>query len=118
MSLRKFNAMPSVTVEKVKAHHTYLRPKKEKPSHRSTDDWEGDWQGNCKAPWEIGAIKGLCAGKPKKNLDRDRIFDTKNDGKSLPKKKETKHEKLSRAYVMRDSKKYHEVDGRYVAAGL
>ena len=119
MSLRKFNAMPSVTVEKVKAHHTYLRPKKEKLSHRDTTDWEFDaGQGNCKAPWEIGAIKGLCAGKPKKNLDRDRIFDTKDDGKSLPKKKETKFEKLSRAYVMCDSKKYHEVDGRYVAAGL
>ena len=118
MSLRKFNPHKNITVAQVKAHHTYLKPKKEKPSHRSTEDWEGDWQGNCKAPWEIGAIKGLCAGKQKKKLKKDHIFDTTNDGKSLPKKKETKHEKLSRAFVMCNSKKFHQIDGRYVAAGL
>jgi len=118
-SIKKFNAHRDIRIDRVKAHHTYLKPKKVKGQARDDTDWEGDWQGNLRAPWELSHVKGLQAGKPKKKLDRERIFDTKDDGKSLPKIKETKKEKLSRAFVMMDSKKYHQIDdGRFVAAGL
>ena len=94
-SLKKFNTHRDIRIDRVKAHHTYLKP------------------------WELKHVKGLQAGKPKKNLKRERIFDTTNDGKPLPKIKETKKEKLSRAFVMMDSKKYHQIDdGRFVAASL
>ena len=120
MSLRKFDTHRDIRLDRVKAHHTYLKPKKVKGQGRDDTDWEIDaGQNNLKAPWELKHVKGLQAGKPKKNLDRKRIFDTTNDGKPLPKIKETKKEKLSRAFVMMDSKKYHQIDdGRFVAASL
>ena len=84
-SIKKFNPHKEIRIDRVKAHHTYLRPKKEKPSFRDTTDYEGDWE---------------------------------HDGKPFKKKKELKKEKLSRAFVMMDDKKYHEIDGRYIPAGL
>lgn len=117
-SIKKFNPHKDIRIDRVKAHHTYLRPKKEKPSFRDTTDWEGDPFGYCKAPWEIANVKHLCAGKPKNRLVREKVFDTTDDGKPFKKKKETKKDKLSRAFVMMDSKKYHEIDGRFIPASL
>ena len=43
----------------------------------------------------------------------DTVFDVNQDGKLKKVKKETKAEKLSRAYVMLDSKKYHAINGKF-----
>ena len=117
-SIKKFNPHRDIRIDRVKAHHSYLRPKKEKPSARDTTDWEGDYENQCAAPWEIKNIKNLCAGKPKNRLEREKIFDTKDDGKPFKKKKEPKKERLARAFVMLDNKKYHEIDGRYIPCSL
>ena len=117
-SIKKFNPHRDIRIDRVKAHHSYLKPKKEKPSFRDTTDWEGDYEHNCKAPWEISHVKNLCAGKPKNRLELEKIFDIKDDGKPFKKKKELKKEKLSRAFVMLNEKKYHEIDGRYIQASL
>ena len=118
MSLGKFNAHRDIRIDRVKAHHSYLRPKKEKPMSRDTTDYEGDYDKQCAAPWEITNVKGLCAGKPKNKLEREKIFDINNDGKPFKKKKEPKSERLARAFVMLDSKKFHEIDGRFIQAPL
>lgn len=117
-SIKKFNPYQNIRIDKIKAHHTILKAKKEKPSFRDTTDWEGDYEGNNKAPWEHTHVKGLQAGKQKPKLVKDKIFDVKNDGKMFKKKKETKADKLSRAFVMFDDKKYHQIDGKFRVAGL
>ena len=61
MSLGKFNAHRDIRIDRVKAHHSYLRPKKEKPMSRDTTDYEADYDKQCAAPWEITNVKGLCA---------------------------------------------------------
>ena len=53
MSLGKFNAHRDIRIDRVKAHHSYLRPKKEKPMSRDTTDYEGDYDKQCAAPWEM-----------------------------------------------------------------
>ena len=118
MSTKKFNAHQTIRIDRIKAHQTVLRPRKEKPAFRSTTDYDAESEGYTKQPWEMKHVKNLGAGKAKKNLKLEKIFDTKNDGKSYVKKKETKHDKLSRAFVMYDSKKFHEIDGRYIPAVL
>jgi len=61
-------------------------------------------------PNEFTLVPGLQGGKQKPKITKEKLFDTKNDGKPFPKKKMTKVEKLSRAYNMIDGKKhYHEV---------
>ena len=56
--------------------------------------------------------------KEKKKMDntsginKEDIFDTKNDGKPMKKKKVTKKEKDTRAFIMMDGKKFHEVGGK------
>ena len=82
-SIKKFNAHKNIRIDRVKAHHTILRPKKKKGQARDDTDWEGDYENNMAQPWEIANVKNLCAGKPKKNLKRERIFDTMDDGKVL-----------------------------------
>ena len=111
MSLKKFNAHQDMRIDRVKAHHMYLKKEKKKMDNtiglRVCDEDQED-----KQPWEIGKVKNLCQGKPKPKLDKDTIFDTNGDGKPLKKKKEGKKEKDSRAFVMCDHKKYHEIGGQ------
>ena len=47
------------------------------------------------------------AGKPKQNLDKDHVFDVKQDGKPIKKKKVSKADKLKTPYVMYNDKKFH-----------
>ena len=65
-----------------------------------------------KQPWELNKVKGLCAGKPKPKLDKEVIFDTKNDGLPMKKKKEGKKEKDTRAFIMLNGEKFHEIGGK------
>ena len=111
MSLKKFNAHQDMRIDKVKAHHLYLKPKKEKMDNTRALKVE-DEDAKDKSPWELNNVKHLCAGKPKPKLDKEVLFDTTNDGKPLKKKKETKKEKDTRAFIMCDGKKYHEVGGK------
>ncbi len=43
----------------------------------------------------------------------DSVFDVKQDGRLKKVKKETRAEKLSRAYVMCNDKKFHEINGKF-----
>ena len=112
MSLKKFNPWADMRVDRVKAHHMYLKKKpkihtnEELPDDEFSDQWD---QG---VPWEIEHVKHLCAGKPKLRLDKEKIFDIHNDGKPIKKKKESKKEKDTRAFIMMDGKKYHEIGGK------
>jgi len=105
----KFNPHKDVRIDRVKAHVSYLRPKKDPLLHRQLE-YKTPMS---EVPWEIRHIKNFNAGKPKKKLDMDSVFDVKQDGKLKKVKKETRAEKLSRAYVMCDSKKFHEVNGKF-----
>ena len=105
----KFNPHRDVRIDRVKAHVTYLKPKKDPLMHRQLEHKTP----LSEVPWELRHIKNFNAGKAKKKLDMDTVFDVKQDGKLKPVKKETRAEKLSRAYVMLDSKKYHEVNGKF-----
>ena len=111
MSLKKFNAHQDMRIDRVKAHHMYLKKEKKKMDNtiglRVCDEDQED-----KQPWEIGKVKNLCQGKPKPKLDKEVIFDTKNDGLPMKKKKEGKKTKDTRAFIMMDGKKYHEVGGQ------
>ena len=111
MSLKKFNAHQDMRIDRVKAHHMYLKKEKKKMDNtiglRVCDEDQADTQ-----PWEIANVKHLCAGKPKPKLDKEVIFDTKNDGLPMKKKKEGKKEKDTRAFIMMDGKKFHEVGGQ------
>lgn len=110
MSLKKFNPHSEMRIDRVKAHHSVLKKVKQKRDNLYESDQEVFIEPQ--QPWEIGKVKNLMAGKPKTNLKKDYIFDTTNNGKGIKKKKETKKEKDSRAFVMLDSKKYHEIGGK------
>jgi len=111
MSLKKFNGHQDMRIDKVKAHAMYLKKTKEKMDNtRALTVEDEDYKD--KQPWEIAKVKHLCAGKPKPKLDKEVLFDTTNDGKPMKKKKETKKEKDTRAFIMCDGKKYHEVGGK------
>ena len=109
MSL-KFNPYKNVRIDRVKAHISYLKPPKQKNSHRDTD-----YVDKSDVPLIIRQTPNLMAGKKKTNLDMDKVFDIKEDGKLKKVKKETKAQKLSRHYVMLDGKKYHEINGKFQA---
>ncbi len=109
MSL-KFNPYKNVRIDRVKAHISYLKPKKEKQSHRDTD-----YDDKSDVPLIIRQTPNLMAGKKKTDLNMDKVFDVKQDGKLRKIKKETKAQKLSRHYVICDSKKYHEIGGKFQA---
>ena len=98
-------------IDKVKAHHLYLKPKKDKFDNTKAL-WDNEEKNYDKAPWEIVNVKGLCAGKQKPRLDKEKLFDTTNDGKPMKVKKEGKKEKDKRAFLMMDGKKYHEIGGK------
>jgi hypothetical protein len=88
MNKKTFNPYGDMRIDRVKAHHTYLKPRKEKMNNYNEDD---EYAENIHSvPWEIGKIKNLCAGKPPPNLKKERIFDTMNDGKPIKKKKKVK----------------------------
>ena len=109
MSL-KFNPYKDVRIDRVKAHISYLKPKKEKSSHRDTD-----YDDKQDIPNIIRQTPNLLAGKQKTDLSMEKIFDVKNDGKLKKVKKETKAQKLKRHYVMMDGKKFHEINGKFQA---
>ena len=58
-------------------------------------------------PSEFLYVKNFMAGKPKQNLDKEHVFDTKNDNKPIKKKKVSKHDKLKTPFVMYNDKKFH-----------
>ena len=109
MSL-KFNPYKNVRIDRVKAHISYLKPPKEKQSHRDTD-----YTDKSDVPLIIRQTPNLMAGKKKTDLDMNKVFDVKEDGKLRKVKKETKAQKLSRHYVMMDGKQYHEIGGKFQA---
>ena len=106
----KFNPYKDVRIDRVKAHISYLKPKKQKASHRDTD-----YEDKQEIPKIIRQTPGLLAGKKKTDLSMEKVFDVKGDGKLKKVKKETKAQKLSRHYVMCDEKKFHEINGRFQA---
>ena len=107
MSLKQFNPHAGMRIDRVKAHHTYLKPTKDKATNYEPDD---DYSENKHTvPWELGKVKGLAAGKQRGKYNREKVFDVKNDGQPFKKKKETKKDKDKRAFVMMDGKKYHEI---------
>ena len=105
----KFNPHRDVRIDRVKAHVSYLKPKKDPVNHRQLEHKTP----MSEVPWEIRHIKNFNAGKAKKKLDMDTVFDVNQDGKLKKVKKETKAQKLSRAYVMLDSNKYHMINGKF-----
>lgn len=109
--MNKFNQNPKMRIDRVKAHHTYLKPKKQKLiNNHYHDDEDVDYKD--KAPWELQNIKGLGKGVEKPTKKEDYFFDTKGDNKPLKIKKKSKVEKESRAFIMFDGKKYHEIGGQ------
>jgi len=58
-------------------------------------------------PGEFLYVKNFMAGKPRQNLDKDHVFDVKQDGKPIKKKKVSKADKLKTPYVMYNDKKFH-----------
>ena len=110
MSLKKFNPWADMRIDKVKAHHMYLKKKPRVHPKPEEDEFSYLWDN--KVPWEINDVKHLCAGKPQPRLDKEKIFDIHNDGKPMKKKKEGKKEKDTRAFIMMDGKKYHEIGGK------
>jgi hypothetical protein len=109
---RKFDEHRGMRIDNVKAHHIYLKPKKPNYTNYETPEDEYDYLNDNKPPWEIKHVKGLAAGKPKINLKKEKIFDTTGDGKPFVKKKESKKEKDSRAFLMMDGKKYHSIGSK------
>ena len=105
----KFNPHRDVRIDRVKAHVSYLKPKKDPVNHRQLEHKTP----MSEVPWEIRHIKNFNAGKAKKKLDMDTVFDVNQDGKLKKVKKETKAQKLSRAYVMCNDKKFHEINGKF-----
>lgn len=109
--MNKFNQNPKMTIDRVKAHHTYLKPKKKKHNDNALVDEDAvDYKDI--APWELQNVKGLGKGSEKPKKKEEYFFDTKNDNKPLKIKKKSKVEKLSRAFIMLDGKKYHEIGGQ------
>tara|TARA_R110000803_G_scaffold4137_4_gene14176 strand:+ start:6008 stop:6352 length:345 start_codon:yes stop_codon:yes gene_type:complete len=111
MSLKKFNGHQDMRIDKVKAHAMYLRATKEKFDNTAALT-VSDEDHHDKQPWELNKVKNLCKGKPKPKLEKEDLFDITNDGKPMKKKKETKKEKDTRAFIMCDGKKYHEIGGK------
>ncbi len=104
-----FNPHRDIRIDRVKAHHLALKEKKQDLQHNTEIDHLAPYVG---VPWEIKHVKGLQKGKPKKNMDKEKIFDVHDDGKLIKVKKETRKDKLSRAFIVMDDKKYHEVNGK------
>jgi len=107
--MNKFNPQRDIRIDRVRAHHTYLRPPKDPLEHRKIEHKTP----LSEVPWEIRNVKHLNAGNPNKKFDKKKIFDYKNDGKPIKVKKQTKAQKMGKAFVMMDSKKYHEVNGKF-----
>ena len=112
MSLKQFNVHKEMRIDRVKAHTMYLKKEKKKMDNttalRVCDEDQED-----KQPWELNKVKNLCAGAEKPKLDKEIIFDTKNDGKPMKKKKVSKKEKDTRAFIMLNDKKYHSIGGQF-----
>tara|TARA_R110002096_G_scaffold433669_2_gene653011 strand:- start:254 stop:586 length:333 start_codon:yes stop_codon:yes gene_type:complete len=105
----KFNPHRDIRIDRVKSHHTYLKPPKDPLVHRAIEYKTP----RSEVPWEIRNITNLTAGKPKKKLDMNTVFDLQCDGKTKKVKKESKAFKLKRAYVMCNDKKFHEINGKF-----
>lgn len=105
MKLKAFNPHSDLRIDKIKAHSSYLK-KKKFLNHTKTENEYVD-----QPPWELLNIPNLASGGKKYNTDKEHIFDTKFDGKSIKVKKPTKAEKQNRAFIMCDGKKYHSIDG-------
>jgi len=114
MSLKKFNPYANMRIDKVKAHHMYLKKKPKEYYNDAMMSIDEEDQYDNKVPWEIANVKHLCAGKAKPRIEKEKIFDVLNDGKPLKVKKESKKEKDTRAFYMMDGKKYHEIGGKAI----
>ena len=67
----KFNPHRDVRIDRVKAHVSYLKPKKDPVMHRQLEHKTP----MSEIPWEIRHITNFNAGKAKKKLDMDTVFD-------------------------------------------
>jgi len=106
--MSKFNPHRDMKISKVKAHHMYIKPKKEKlVNNKYMDDNDSGYKDT--APWELSHVKGLGQGVVKTKKKETDVFDMNNDGKPLKTEKKSKVEKESRAFIMHDGKKYHEI---------
>ena len=106
--MKKFNPNRDMRIQMEKAHVTYRKTNKRKEIEMREANMDGF--GCCLQPSEFKMVKGLQGGKQKPKLTKEKIFDTKNDGKPIPKKKEDKVTKLARAFVMINGEKdYHQL---------
>ena len=115
--MKKFNHHQNIAIDKVRADVKLRKGTKEKPSHRQREYSSHETDQRSEELF-FKKVKHLQGGKKKYNTDKDKIFDLKNDGKPIKVKKESKYEKLSRPFVMLNEKKYHEINGKYMAAAL
>lgn len=106
--MKKFNPNKDMRIQQEKAHITYRKAnkKKDKDAHEaSLEGFSIDTQ-----PSEFRLVKGLQGGKQKPKLTKEKLFDTKGDGKPFQKKKESKVAKMARAYYMVNGKKeFHDL---------
>ena len=106
--MNKFNPNRDMRIQMEKAHITYRKTNKRKEIEMREANRDGF--SCCLQPSEFKMVSGLQGGKQKPKLTKDKIFDTKNDGKPIPKKKEDKVQKMGRAFVMINGEKdYHQL---------
>tara|TARA_R110002051_G_scaffold313154_1_gene388952 strand:+ start:3378 stop:3683 length:306 start_codon:yes stop_codon:yes gene_type:complete len=87
--MHKFQPPPG-RIAKMKADFFYRNGRKD-----DLKDEYGETIG-INRPWEFKHITNLGDPRTKINLSKDRVFDTKNDGKPVKTKKETKADKLKK----------------------
>tara|TARA_R110000751_G_scaffold267382_2_gene366338 strand:+ start:180 stop:521 length:342 start_codon:yes stop_codon:yes gene_type:complete len=109
---KKFNPWQNMRIDSVNAHHSVLRPQKKEYSHRYTKRVEQDDYDS--QVFLIQKVKGLQAGKQKPKYKKEKIFDTTNDGLPIKVKKISKSDKLKTAFIMCDSKKFHQIGDKIV----
>jgi|TARA_R110002012_G_scaffold139784_1_gene297224 hypothetical protein len=102
--MKKFNPNKDMRIAMEKAHVTYRRANKKKDAEAiaaNRDGFDIEVQ-----PWEFKNVSGLQGGTQKPKITKEKVFDTKNDGKPFEKKKESKIAKKARAFKMIDGKKH------------
>lgn len=106
--MNEFNPNKDMRPQRIKAHVTYT--KKNKKKDMAMKDANRDGFDCCLRPSEFDLIPNLQQGDKKPLLTKEKLFDTKNDGKPFPKKKESKIAKMARAfYMINGDKQFHQI---------
>jgi len=106
--MKKFNPNRDMRIQMEKAHVSYRKTNKRKEIEMKEANRDGF--SCCLQPSEFKMVNGLQGGKLKPKLTKEKIFDTKNDGKPIAKKKVDKGTKAARAFVMINGEKdYHQL---------